>query len=113
MAMQKLLPQKAEGEYYVSYNGLDKDIKAMTYKHQNWYTKKVKMIQMSGFNTIITRLGWHSNGLSMSSCMSNQLVRQQFLLTLKMVGTRREEPRSWCYLNMSWQLEKPMMSFAH
>jgi hypothetical protein len=48
MAMQKLLPQKAEGEYYVNYNGLDKEIKAMTYKHQNWYAKKVKMIQVSG-----------------------------------------------------------------
>jgi hypothetical protein len=30
MAMQKLLPPKAEGEYYVSYNGLDEDIKAKT-----------------------------------------------------------------------------------
>jgi hypothetical protein len=52
MAMQKLLPPMAEGEYYVSYNGLDEDVKAKTYQHQNWYAKKVKMIQVSGFNNI-------------------------------------------------------------
>ncbi len=52
MAMQNLLPPMVEGEYYVSYNGLDEDVKAKTYKHQNWYAKKVNMIQVSGFNNI-------------------------------------------------------------
>jgi hypothetical protein len=52
MMMQKLLPPRMEGEYYVSFNGLDEETKRKAYKHQNWYAEKVKQIQVSGFNNI-------------------------------------------------------------
>jgi hypothetical protein len=52
MMMQKFLPPRMEGEYYVSFNGLDEEMKRKAYKHQNWYTEKVKHIQVSGFNNI-------------------------------------------------------------
>jgi hypothetical protein len=52
MMMQKLLPPRTEGEYYVSFNGLDEETKRKAYKHQNWYAEKVKQIQVSGFNNI-------------------------------------------------------------
>jgi hypothetical protein len=50
--MKKLLPPQTEGEYYVSFNGLDEEMKRKAYKHQNWYAEKVKQIQVSGFNNI-------------------------------------------------------------
>jgi hypothetical protein len=40
-ALEKLLPPKLEGEYYVSYSGLDDELKRKVYNHQNWYKKKV------------------------------------------------------------------------
>jgi hypothetical protein len=49
---EKLLPPRTAGEYYVSFNGLDKETKRKAYKHQNWYVEKVKQIQVSGFNNI-------------------------------------------------------------
>jgi hypothetical protein len=52
MTMQKLLPPRTDGEYYVSFNGLDEEMKRNAYKHQNWYAKKVKQIQVLGFNNI-------------------------------------------------------------
>jgi hypothetical protein len=35
-ALVRLLPPKPEGEYYVSYLGLDEELKWKVYKHQNW-----------------------------------------------------------------------------
>jgi hypothetical protein len=52
MMMQMLLPPRTEGEYYVSFNGLDEETKCKAYKHQNWYVEKVKQIQVLGFNNI-------------------------------------------------------------
>jgi hypothetical protein len=49
---KKILPPQTEGEYYVSFNGLDEEMKRKAYKHQNWYAEKVKQIQVSGFNNI-------------------------------------------------------------
>jgi hypothetical protein len=49
---KKILPPRTEGEYYVSFNGLDEEMKWKAYKHQNWYAEKVKQIQVSGFNNI-------------------------------------------------------------
>ena len=51
-ALEKLLPPKPEGEYYVSYSGLDEELKWKVYKHQNWYKKKVEIVPVSGFNNI-------------------------------------------------------------
>jgi hypothetical protein len=50
--MKKLLPPQVEGEYYVSFNGLDDDLKYKTYQHQNWYTHKVEWISISDFKNI-------------------------------------------------------------
>ena len=50
--MKKLLPPQAEGEYYVSFQGLDDDAKHKTYQHQNWYTHKVERISISDFRNI-------------------------------------------------------------
>jgi hypothetical protein len=50
--MKKLLPPQTEGEYYVSFNGLDEETKQKAYKHQNWYAEKVKQIQVSSFKNI-------------------------------------------------------------
>jgi hypothetical protein len=51
-ALEKLLPPKPEGEYYVSYSGLDNKLKQKVYNHQNWYKKKVEIVPVSGFNNI-------------------------------------------------------------
>ena len=51
-ALEKLLPPKPEGEYYVSYLGLDDELKRKVYNHQNWYKKKVEIVPVSGFNNI-------------------------------------------------------------
>jgi hypothetical protein len=51
-ALARLLPPKPEGEYYVSYLGLDEELKQKVYKHQNWYKKKVEIVPVSGFNNI-------------------------------------------------------------
>ena len=51
-ALAKLLPPKPEGEYYVSYSGLDDELKRKVYNHQNWYKKKVEIFPVSGFNNI-------------------------------------------------------------
>jgi hypothetical protein len=51
-ALVRLLPPKPEGEYYVSYLGLDEELKWKVYKHQNWYKKKVEILPVSGFNNI-------------------------------------------------------------
>jgi hypothetical protein len=50
--MKKLLPPQAEGEYYVSFQGLDDNAKQKTYQHQNWYTHRVKRISISDFRNI-------------------------------------------------------------
>jgi hypothetical protein len=50
--MKKLLPPQAEGEYYVSFQGLDDYAKHKTYQHQNWYTHRVKRISISDFQNI-------------------------------------------------------------
>jgi hypothetical protein len=52
LAMACLLPLWIEGTYYVSYLDLDDDVKHKTYKHQNWYKSKVKIVKVSGFNNI-------------------------------------------------------------
>jgi hypothetical protein len=49
--MQKLLPPRVEGKYYVSFDGLEDETKK-AYRHQNWYTQLVKQIQVSGFNNV-------------------------------------------------------------
>jgi hypothetical protein len=41
MMRKKFLPPRTEGEYYVSFNGLDKETKRKAYKHQNWYAENV------------------------------------------------------------------------
>jgi hypothetical protein len=51
-ALEKLLLPKPEGEYYVSYSGLDDKLKQKVYNHQNWYKKKVEIVLVSGFNNI-------------------------------------------------------------
>jgi hypothetical protein len=51
-ALARLLPPKPEGEYYVSYSGLDDELKRKVYKHQNWYKKTVEIVPVSGFNNI-------------------------------------------------------------
>jgi hypothetical protein len=50
--MQKLLPPRLEGEYYISFHGLDEEMKRKAYKHQNWYAEKVNQIQVLGFDNI-------------------------------------------------------------
>jgi hypothetical protein len=50
--MKKLLPPQVEGEYYVSFKGLNDDLKYKTYQHQNWYTHKVERISISDFKNI-------------------------------------------------------------
>jgi hypothetical protein len=51
-ALVRLLPPKLEGEYYVSYSGLDNELKWKVYNHQNWYKKKVETVLVSGFKNI-------------------------------------------------------------
>jgi hypothetical protein len=51
-AFMKLYPPQPEGVYYVSYTNLDKDIKRKVYKHNNWHSKKIKVILIPGFNNI-------------------------------------------------------------
>jgi hypothetical protein len=51
-ALVRLLPPKPEEEYYVSYLGLDEELKRKVYKHQNWYKKNVEIVPVSGFNNI-------------------------------------------------------------
>ena len=50
--MTKLLPPQPEGEYYVSFIGLDDEMKWKVYMHQNWYRCNVRLVQVSGFNNI-------------------------------------------------------------
>ena len=50
--MKKLLPLQVEGEYYVSFKGLDDGAKFKAYQHQNWYTHKVQRILISDFKNI-------------------------------------------------------------
>jgi hypothetical protein len=51
-ALTRLLPSKPEGEHYVSYLGLEDELKQKVYNHQNWYKKKVETVLVSGFNNI-------------------------------------------------------------
>jgi hypothetical protein len=48
----KLYPPQPEGVYYVSYTNLDEDVKRKVYKHNNWHSKKIKVISIPGFNNI-------------------------------------------------------------
>jgi hypothetical protein len=51
-AFVKLYPPQPEGVYYVCYTNLDKYIKRKVYKQNNWHSKKIKVISISGFNNI-------------------------------------------------------------
>ena len=50
--MTQLLPPQPEGAYYVSFMGLDDEMKRKVYMHQNWYRSMVQSFQVSRFNNI-------------------------------------------------------------
>jgi hypothetical protein len=51
-ALAKLFSSKMEGQYCVSYLGLDDEMNWKVYNNQNWYKMKVEVVPVSGFKNI-------------------------------------------------------------
>jgi hypothetical protein len=108
--MQKLLPPWPEGEYYVSFHGLDEETKRKAYKHQNWYADP-----SLGFQQYRPRIwDWASTEMVFSRIYApaNLLAPKQYLSMSKMGVSKRREPRFWSYHNIPLWRSKCMKSFV-
>ena len=55
-ALVRLLPPKLEGEYCVSYLGLDEELKRKVYNHQNCTRRRWKLYQYLASTTLIDNM---------------------------------------------------------